>query len=277
MTHPVAQGLASADPAARRAACAAAAEDPAGVLLAGALGAALGDPDKAVARAASDALVAIARRSGGVEDALRDALHGSSPGARWGAAYTLARLEPPAPKLLPALVEALASGDGDVRWAASRILVDLGRLHGEVLPLLVGLVRSGDPPVVRRMAAYALRALAPDRPEAARVLVDATHDPDVAVRRAAFTALAALEAPPETVARRLLEALAGEPDAGSRRLAALALGELGAADPASLPEGAADALRTAYAGASGDVDLRRALERSLQKLGGTEAAAGNKA
>lgn len=65
MTHPVAQGLASADPAARRAACAAAAEDPAGVLLAGALGAALGDPDKGVARAASDALVAIARRSGG--------------------------------------------------------------------------------------------------------------------------------------------------------------------------------------------------------------------
>jgi HEAT repeat protein len=124
------------------------------------------------------------------------------------------------------------------------------------------------------MAAYALRALAPDRPEAARVLVDATRDPDLAVRRAAFTALAALEAPPRGVGQRLLEALGAEPDAASRRLAALALGELGAADPDALPAGAQDALRAALR-ASEDLDLRRALERSLRKLGGEVTPTGS--
>ena len=66
MSHPIAAALASADPNERRAACAAAVEDPSAVLLADALAARLGDPVKAVVRAASDALVAIGRRSGGV-------------------------------------------------------------------------------------------------------------------------------------------------------------------------------------------------------------------
>lgn len=269
MNHPIVGRLASRDPETRRAACLEAAEDPAGTLFAPALGAALGDAEKAVARAASDALVAIARRAGGVENVLREALHAASPGARWGAAYTLARLEPPAPRLLPVLVEALASTDGDVRWKASRILVDLGHLHAEVLPLLLGLVRGGEPAVVRRMAAHALRALAPDRSEAAHALLAATRDADLPVRRAAFTALAALVAPPPAVAGRLLEVLRGDADPASRRLAALALGELGAADPASLPPNTADALRAAAAHA--EPTLGRALERSLRKLAGGEA------
>jgi HEAT repeat protein len=273
VTHPILERLASDDAGARRDACAAAAEDPAAALLAPALGTALGDPSKAVARAASDALVAIARRSGGVDDVLRAALHSDSAAARWGAAFTLARIEPPAPRLLPALVEALGSDDGDVRWAAARILVDLGRLHGEVLALLVGLARTGERPVLRRMAAYALRTLAPDRPEAARVLLEATRDADLQVRRAAFTALAALEAPPPEVGARLVEALRGDPDPGSRRLAALALGELGAANPRALPPAARDGLRAAL-GASEDADLRRAAERSLRKLEGSAEAGG---
>jgi HEAT repeat protein len=265
VTHPIAARLASPDAETRRAACVAAGEDPAGTLLAPALGRALGDPSKAVVRAASDALAAIARRAGGVDDILRAALHGDSPAARWGAAFTLARLGPPGPRLLPALVEALASPDGDVRWAASRILVDIGRLHGEVLPLVVGLVRSGESPVVRRMAAYALRSLAPDRPEAARVLLEATFDPDLPLRRAALTALAAVEAPPPEIPERLIEVLARDADAASRRLAALALGELGAAAPGSLPAAAQAALREALH-ATRDTDLRRAAERSLRKL-----------
>lgn len=272
MTHPIAERLASSDADTRRAACAAAAEDPAGTLLAPALARALGDPSKAVVRAASDALATIARRAGGVEDVLREALHGESPGARWGAAFTLARLAPPGPRLLPALVEALGSADGDVRWAASRILVDVGRLHGEVLPLLVGLVRGGGTPLVRRMAAYALRSLAPDRPEAARVLLEATYDADLPLRRAALTALAALEAPPPEIPERLVEVLARDRDAPSRRLAALALGELGAAAPGSLPPAAHDALREALHTA--DTDLRRAAERSLGKLAAEGAPMG---
>jgi HEAT repeat protein len=276
VSHPILGRLASPDAETRRAACAAAAEDPAATLLAPALGRALGDPSKAVARAASDALAAIARRAGGVDDVLRAALHGDCPVARWGAAYTLARLEPPGPRLLPALVEALASPDGDVRWAASRILVDVGRLHGEVLPLLVGLVRSGERPVVRRMAAYALRTLAPDRPEAARVLLEASADADLPLRRAALTALASLEAPPPEIGGRLLEVLERDDDAASRRLAALALGELGAAAPGCVPARAPEALRAALR-ETADADLRRAAERSLRKLTGEGAAPGGAA
>jgi HEAT repeat protein len=270
VTHPLLERLASADPGERRAACTAAAEDPSGVLLADALSGALGDPVKAVVRAASDALVAIARSRGSVDEALRRALHSNEPTRRFGAAFTAARLEPPSPRLLPALVEALASGDGDVRWAAARLLVEAGRLHGEVLPLLVGLARAGENAVVRRMATFALRELAPDRPEAALVLLAAASDPDLHVRRAATTAMAALLDPPRAVAAHLLAALRDDPDAATRRLAALALGEIGAANPAAVPEDTAEHL-TAVSARAEDPDLVRAVERALLRLGGSRA------
>ncbi len=265
MTHPLIEKLASADPQDRLAACRAAADDPSGVLLADALASVLGDPVKGVSRAASDALVAIARRAGGVESSVRRALHSDEPARRWGAAFTCARLEPPSPRLLPALVEALASVDGDVRWAAARLMVETGRLHGEVLGLLVGLVRSGESPVVRRMATFALRELAPDRPESAAVLLEAMEDRDLHVRRAATTAMASLLGPPAAVPRRLLDALASDADAATRRLAALALGELGAAAPDLIPPEAISRLEAASAG-SDDPDLLRAAQRALGRL-----------
>ena len=265
MTHPLVARLTSPDPNERRAACVAAADDPSGVLLADALADALGDPVKAVVRAASDALVAIGRSRGGVEEALRRALHGDDPGRRFGAAFTAARLDPPGPRLLPALVEALASPDGDVRWAAARLLVEAGRVHGEVLPLLLGLARGAESPAVRRMASFALRELAPDRPEAADVLVAAASDADVHVRRAATTALASLLDPPRRVAAHLLRALEHDPDAATRRLAALALAELGAGRPGALPAGATRQLEAAAADRR-DPDLRRAALRALARL-----------
>jgi len=265
VTHPLVERLGSTDPGERREACRAAAGDPAGVLLADALAEALGDPVKAVVRAASDALVEIARRSGGVEPALRGALRSHEPGRRWGAAFTTARLEPPSPRLLPALVEALGSPDGDVRWAAVRLIVDTGRLHGEVLSVLVGLVRGGEHPLVRRMATFGLRELAPDRPEAAAVLLEATRDSDLHVRRAAYTAMASLMGPPPDVPERLLETLRHDADAATRRLAALALGEIGAGNPACVPEEAWELLRRAGDGTE-DPDLRRAVRRALERL-----------
>jgi HEAT repeat protein len=265
VSHPITTRLASADPAERRAACAAAVDDPSAVLLADALADALGDPTKAVARAASDALVAIGRREGGVQEALRRALRSDEPVRRFGAAFTAARLDPPGPRLLPALVEALASPDGDVRWSAARLLVEAGRVHGEVLPLMVGLARSGENPVVRRMATFALRELAPERPEAAEVLLAAAHDSDLHVRRAATTAMASLLDPPAAVASQLAATLRGDPDAATRRLAALALGELGANARAALPA-EAPALLEAAAANDEDVDLQRAAQRALARL-----------
>jgi hypothetical protein len=265
MSHPIVTQLASADPVERRTACAAAVDDPSAVLLAEALAGALGDPVKAVVRAASDALVAIGRRDGGVQEVLRRALRSDHPAQRFGAAFTAARLDPPSPRLLPVLVEALASPDGDVRWAAARLLVEAGRAHGEVLPLLVGLARASESPVVRRMATFALRERAPDRPEAADVLVAAASDVDLHVRRAATTAMASLLAPPPSVARHLLAALRNDADAATRRLAALALGEIGAAAPDAVPPETAAELDAA-ARREEDGDLRRAAERALARL-----------
>lgn len=229
VTHPLLAQLAAPAPADRAGACRAIAADPAGALLVEPLADALGDPERAVAKAAADALVALARGSEGVPPLLRAALRRRGDGApargRVHAALALARLEPPDPGLLPALVEGLGAHDGDVRWASARVLVDLGRLHPQIVGVLVGLVRGADDAAARRMAAFALRELAPDHPETARALLDATGDDDRHVRRAAVTALAGLLDPPPAVAARLA-ALRADPDPTLARLAALALERL---------------------------------------------------
>ncbi len=225
MSHPLLARLASPRAAERARACREAVDDPSAVVLVEALAERLGDPEKQVARAASDALVLLGRAHA-VADALREALHSGTARQRWYAARSLARLEPPAPRLLPALVEALGSDDADVRWEAARLLVDTGRLHGEVLPLLLGLTGTGDLPLQRAMAAHALRELAPDEPRCAAALLAASRDADRSVRRAALTALAGLLGPPPEVLERLQEVAAGDADAASRRLAAAALEKL---------------------------------------------------
>ena len=225
MSHPILERLADPDPETRARACRDAALDPAAVLLIDALGEALGDVERAVARAASDALARLAREHD-VAAALRRALHGRDRRGRWQAARTLARLEPPGPRLLPAAVEAL---DGPDAWEAARLLVDAGRLHGEVLPLLLGLVRGGASDSLRRMAAHCLRELAPDLPECADALIAASRDASPSVRRAALTALAGLRAPPPGVRERLRETRAREPDPSLRALADRALALMGEA------------------------------------------------
>ncbi len=266
MTHPVILRLRSADPEERRAACIAAVDDPSAVVLLEALGDALGDPVRGVQRAASEALVALGKRDRGVDAVLRRALRSDDATRRFGAAATLARLVPPSPNLIPALVEALGQREGNVRWAAARLLVDMGRLHGEVLGILLGLVRADERPRVRRMAAFALRELSPDHPECARALVQATQDDDATVRRAALTALASLVDPPPSVLERLLTVLLRDEDGASRRIATVALGELGAADPSCLSQEAREQLRS-VAGTSPDSDLRRGANRALARLG----------
>jgi HEAT repeat protein len=277
LTHSLLERLTHSDPAERRAACEEAARDPSAVLWIEALGEALGDPDKAVARAASDALSTIGRTAPevgdvlrGALDVLRGALHADDPVRRWGAAFTFARLEPPGEKLLPALVEALGFPDGDLRWAAAKLLVETGRLAAPVLPLLLGLVREGEHPVVRRMATYCLRELAPDQPEAAAALLEASRDRDRGLHRAGLTALAVLVEPPAAVVERLVEALGDDPDPASRRIAAAALGEIGATRSDALPAPARAALEGARRSAP-DCELRSAAARALARLGAAES------
>ncbi len=264
MSHPVLERLASPDPETRRQACGDAAGDPSAVLLADALGVALGDPDPGVARAASDALAAIGRSGADLGGVLRAALRSGSRERRLRAALTSARLEAPDVGLLPALVEGLGAAAGDERWAAARLLVEAGRRHGEVLLLLLGLARGGENPDARRMACHTLRELAPDLPETAAALLQASRDADPGVRRAALAALPSLQDPPPPVVERLLAVLGGDADPASRRIATAGLAAHAAAAPKPLREAARRAL--AAAADSGDEGLRRGAARALARL-----------
>ena len=226
MTHPVLARMRDSDPRVRKQACREAADDPSAVLLVDALDEALADPDAGVRQAASDALARLAPDHGIVSEVLRRALHGDDRRRRWAAAFAKARLAPPDPGLLPVLVDALAAPEPDVRWAAARILVDLGRLHREALPVALGLARGDPNPVVRRMALFCLRELAPEEPATLEVLLEASRDHDPRLRRAALSSIAALETPPAAIVERLTRLRESDPDRVVRRLAetALALG-----------------------------------------------------
>ena len=245
MSHPILARLASRDPATRRSACLEAAGDPSAVVFVDALADLLGDPDRPVARAASDALVQIAGDDPGVKTALRSRLRSDDPRRRFGAAFTSARLGPPEPPLIPVLVEGLQASDGDIRWSAAKLLVDAGRLHGEILPIVLGLVRGGATPAVRRMAAYCTRELAPDLPESAAALLDATRDEDSTVRRAGTSALAKLIDPPAEVFERLIETTESDRDPAARRIAAVALGQVGSSATPARQSAIRDVLRAA--------------------------------
>lgn len=277
MSHPLLRDLQDRDPAVREAACRQIALDPSAVLLLAGLADALADGDPRVARAASDAMVTLGRGFEEVRPRLRQALHGQTKGQRWAAAFSLSRLEAPSLALVPAAVEAMGSSDGDVRWAAARLLVETARLHEEAASVLLQLVASGETAVVRRMATYALRELAPDHPDALRAIVSATSDDDLAVRRAALTTLARAIQPPNIVLTRLCEVLQRDADSASRALAAVALGELGAAHPGLLPKAIVAQLEASardcnepgshdLSTGAPDVILRRAAARALERL-----------
>jgi HEAT repeat protein len=270
VSHALLARFGSSDPAERARACRSAGDDPSGVLLLDALEAALGDPVVAVARAASDAVGEIGARAGGVDEVLRRALRSDCPNARWAAALASARLAPPGPSLLPPLVEALTCEAGDVRWRAARVLVASAHVLPETQPLLCGLAASDPRPRVRQMAAHCLRELAPHDPETARVLLAATRDRDLQVRRASLSALAALSAPPPAVAERLLATATDDTDAASRRIAAGALAEVARRQPAAIPAAAVNGLKQMAAGAE-DGNLRAAAQRALESLSGAGA------
>ncbi len=265
MTHPLIERLRSSKPDERISACRDAVEDPSAIVLIDALGEALGDPVKAVARAASGALAHLAGEIDGVEPVVRLALRSDDASRRWHAALTSARIEPPTLRLLPPIVEALASCEGDVRWMAARLLVETGRLTPEVLPLVVGLVTGGESADVRRMATHCARELGPERPESTRALLEGTRDADRSVRHAALTALAGLTDPSREVFDRLMEVIADPSDAPSRKIAAYSLGALAREHADELPKASIAALGQ-IAKTDPDLDLRSVVERTLEQL-----------
>ena len=226
MTHPLVAQLETGDVAARREACNAIVRDASAVLLLEPLRDALADPDPGVRRAAGNALVQLGRNESEVDTLLLAALRSGGTESRFEAAHALAELAPPSPKLLPALIEALGHERRETAWEAARILVDAGRLHAEVAPIVIGLVRAGPSTAVRSMAIACLRELAPEHPEARVALLEASRDDEGSLRRAAFTALPAVEAYAEAngeVEARCREAAASDRDPTVRTLAERAL------------------------------------------------------
>lgn len=257
VSHDVLEELRSPDTRVRVRACRRAASDPAGALLAEGLVEALGDPERAVVRAASVALVELERHGARLAPLLQRALQG---GARLDAALVLARLGPPDLGLLPPLVEGLASPARDVRWAAARAVVGMGRAHAEVLPVLLGLLATDERVGVRRMAALALGELAAGQEESVSALLEATRDPDARVRGAAVGALGGLREAPSRVAARLAEVVADDVDVAVRRLACAALAQVGDALPGPSREALERALH-----APGDLGLQRAARYALEQ------------
>ncbi len=265
MSHPLVERLQSSKSEERASACRDAVEDPSATLLIDALGEALGDPVKAVALAASAALVQLAREIAEVKPVVHLALRCDNASRRWHAALTSARIEPPTPRLLPPIVEALASCERDVRWMAARLLVDTGHVNPEVLPLVVGLVTGSASANVRRMAAHCVRELGPERPESSYALLKGTHDPDRSVRHAALTALAGLTDPSREVFDRLMEIITDPSDSTSRKLAAYSLGVLARERTDELPSAAIAALGQ-IAKEDSDLDLRSVAGRTWERL-----------
>ncbi len=265
MSHPLVERLQSPKPDERASACREAAEDPSAILLIDALGEALGDPVKAVALAASDSLARLARETDEVKKTVHRALRSDDASRRWHATLTSARIEPPTPRLLPAIVEALASREGDVRWKAARLLVDMGRVNPEVLPLVVGLVTDGESADVRRMATHCVGKLGPERSESTRALLAGSRDPDRSVRHAALTALAGLTDPSREAFDRLTEAVADPSDATSRKIAAHSLRALAREHADALPRASIAALRQ-IAKTDPDPDLRSMAGCTLERL-----------
>ena len=218
----------------------------------------LGHPAKAIQRPAADAFRALAEQGIAVEALLTTALDAPDPRLRFGAAYALARLGPPPPAALAALLSALALDDGDVRWAAAELI---GRTEPRATAVagLLPLVANGNA-LQRKMALYCLRDLEAPGEDVERAALAALDDADGGVRLAAMATLTRLaKSERSAAAAGILKALNAE-DPRERRAAAAALGDLGLDT---------DAVRTALedAAQADDVSLRRAAERSLRKLG----------
>lgn len=251
-----------ADPEIRRRACEECGQDGPADAVVAALVRALDDPEKSVVRAASDALVAIEASSGGTRTALARGLQADTLQARFGAASALTRILPSDPQSTTVLFEALTRGDGDMRWAALRLLIAAGPDQPDIQLELTRLATEGHDPPARRIAAFGLRDLAPAAASTERALAAASDDPDVHVRRAALSAMAALVGPAEASLIRLVEAL-DDADGGSRRIAAVALGALGARHRELGPR-LCEPLRRVLD--SPDENLRRAASRSLERI-----------
>ena len=224
----------------------------------------LASEDRTEQRRACDAAAALLKVEPRFQSILNRLLQDGTPRARFSAAWVLFQTSGPTLRLLSPLLDSLESSDGDVRWSATHMLATLGRMHGEAVEVLLHVARTGDSARRRRMALYAVREVAPDRPETRAAVLDALDDDDPGVRRAALTSLAKLSEPDAACLLRALDALDQEDDPAMRRIAAVLIPDLVRHHPERRTEarGHLESVRR-----SDDPALARAAEAALTRLG----------
>jgi hypothetical protein len=223
----------------------------------------LDSADRAEQRAAGSEIARRLKAEPELRGALYERLRAGAPLGRFAAAWSLAQVERPNLRMLPALLAALELADGDVRWSAVQLLVDLGRVQSEVLPVLVHEAGRAEP-LRRRMALYALRELAPEAPETQARVLEALEAPEAELRRAALSSVAKLVDPSPACLERVLDALERDPDPRMRRIAAVVVPDLGARFP-ELADRARGALEAAAR--ADDVVLARSARAGLARTG----------
>ncbi len=196
----------------------------------------LDSEDRGAQRLACDTLAARVRDRPELRDALLSRLRDDSRLVRFTAAFVLFHAERPTLRLLPALLDALEIADGDIRWQATQMLAALGRMQGEVFPVLLHEAQDAQSSLRRRMALYALRELAPERPDTAVACAAALNDPARDVRRAALTCFGKLSAPGRESLDGVLAIACDDPDPRMRGLAAVVLPGLVRIHPDARPE-----------------------------------------
>ncbi|HEY8347334.1 MAG TPA: HEAT repeat domain-containing protein [Symbiobacteriaceae bacterium] len=176
----------------------------------------LGDPEKGVQVHTANCLQLLARHSGAVIPALRQAMGGTNRRRAWGAALVSARLGLWLPEMRHALSDAMSAQDRDLRWAAAQLALALGWSHPEAVEMVVETLQSPDP-TARKMAAYCLGGMGAYTAVEAP-LTGALRDPHREVRRAALLALNRLPSlSPEAI--RQMALLRFDPDPQVRRTA----------------------------------------------------------
>jgi HEAT repeat protein len=220
----------------------------------------LKDPDPVTRRRSAQFLSYLRPTDQGSIAALVTALDDPTPEVRAQAGETLGVIGEPA---IPALVETLKKGTDNARVRAAVALQRMGPAAKPAVPELVELVADGKmAPPVRHGAAVTLGAVGPAAKEAVPALLDALKGDDGSLRRCAAPALVAVAPDDPAVVAGIIAAMkdANYPD--GRYAAVLAISTLGARAKAAVPD-LVEVVRSADA----NNNLREAATGALGAMG----------
>ena len=182
--------------------------------------------DKPTIRAAVDELIKLAAAAPELTSELNRLLDDSAGAHKWPAAYILAHLPHPSPRVFTVLLNVLDHPEPDIRWAVMLLLVRLAKTDSGIVRLLLELRETGTP-TQRRMALYCIRDLNLTDAVSLQALLESLRDDDPMVRVAAVTTLKRRTEIAPSGRKMLYELFVNDPDLKVRNAAAVTLAQLG--------------------------------------------------